>query len=124
MSKPWTGTGLSDFNSWWPTDRGRGLVYRGDGDMEIMDTRHRLTLVEFKNAGEGLSRAQFSWLKVRAGQDNTEVRVVRELVGTDPLDNNRLVSVRVIAPTGQQPAPEVMTLQAFVTWAETRAYRA
>lgn len=119
MSKPWLGHGLSDFDSWWTTELKRGLVYRGDVDMEFMDSHHRITVLEFKNAGERLSKAQLAWLRVRAKQPNTEVRVVREVPGEDVL--NPLRDVRVWNPIEGHDV--IMPLQEFRAWCESRAYR-
>lgn len=120
MGKRWEGHGLEDFDSWWQTEPRRGLVYRGDADMEIMNNRHDITVLEFKQAGENLSRAQHTWLKARAAQDKTEVRVVREIPGEDEDNDNRFVSVwNPIAPWADRT---VMPLQEFRAWVESRAY--
>jgi hypothetical protein len=89
--------------------------------MEFMDSHERITVLEFKQAGENLGRAQFMWLKTRARQPKTEVRVVRELPGEIPGDPDRYVVVWNPLETWQHR--ETMKLQDFRAWAESRAYR-
>lgn len=119
MGKAWTGSGLEDFDSWWQTERRRGLVYRGDADMEFMNNRHDITVVEFKKRGEGLGRAQLKWLQVRAGQPKTEVRIVRELEDDSDDDNRLVVFWNPLLPWAER---QVLPLQQVREWMESRAY--
>lgn len=121
MSKPWDETGLQDFKSWLgETHKRDGLVYRGDADFEQLGPRGLLTLLEFKNAGESLGRGQLNWLRRRGRDERTEVRVVKELVGTDPEDPQRLVSVwDPMSSVGAIETP----LDKLAEWVNSRAYR-
>lgn len=120
--KSWAGQGLDDFQSWLGTTvYGEGLVYRGDADFEQLGPRGKLTVVEFKKQNEKpVSRGQLAWLRARARQDRTEVRVVRELT-EDYDDPDRLVWVwNPLEPTA---AAQVMTLSHVAAWVDSRAYR-
>lgn len=122
MTKPWIGTGLSDYFSWLgETHKNDGLVYRGDADFEQLGPRGMLTLLEFKNAGEPIGRGQLNWLRRRARDERTEVRVVRELVGTDPKDPARQVTVW--DPLTPWTAQRQVSLTEVVEFVNSRAYR-
>lgn len=123
MSKPWEGTGLSDFKSWLGTTHKKdGLVYRGDIDFAQLGPRGMLTLVEFKNAGEFLSNGQRAMLRRLAQDEKTEVRVLRESIGSDPTDPARVVLVSRVTPAGID-AGVLMPLDEFAAWVDSRAYR-
>lgn len=122
MTKAWTGAGLDDFTSWLgPTVYGEGLIYRGDADFEQLGPRGKLTVIEFKRKQEKpVGRGQLAWLRARARQDRTEVRVVRELT-EDYDDPDRLVWVwNPIEPTTKA---QEMTLSHVAAWIDSRAYR-
>ena len=122
MTKAWTGAGLDDFTSWLGhTVYGEGLIYRGDADFEQLGPRGKLTVIEFKRKQEKpVGRGQLAWLRARARQDRTEVRVVREL-SEDYEDPDRLVWVwNPIEPTTKA---QEMTLGHVAAWIDSRAYR-
>ena len=122
MTKAWTGAGLDDFTSWLGhTVYGEGLIYRGDADFEQLGPRGKLTVIEFKRKQEKpVGRGQLAWLRARARQDRTEVRVVREL-SEDYEDPDRLVWVwNPIEPTTKA---QEMTLSHVAAWIDSRAYR-
>lgn len=122
MSKPWTGEGLDDYASWiGPTVFGEGLIYRGDSDFEQLGPRGMLTVLEFKKMNEKpVGRGQLAWLRARARQDRTEVRVVRELT-TDYDDLDR--PVWVWNPIKPVDTAEVLNLSYLAAWVDSRAYR-
>lgn len=123
MSKPWDGTGLSDFKSWLGATHQRdGLVYRGDVDFIQFGPRGMMTVLEFKNAGEFLSRGQRSMLQVLARNEGWEVRLVREMPGTSPDNPDRLVMVSAFTRAGLEHG-EPMPLSTFAKWVDSRAYR-
>lgn len=120
--KPWTGQGLDDFTAWLGhTVYGEGLIYRGDADFEQLGPRGQITVVEFKKQNERpLGRGQLAWLRTRARQDKTEVRIVRELT-EDYDDPDRLVWVwNPLEPVKQA---QEMTLSHVAAWIDSRAYR-
>lgn len=121
MAKPWIGTGLADHKSWLGTTHGNdGLAYRGDSDFEQLGPGGKITLLEFKNAGENMGLGQMNWLRRRARDPLTEVRVIREIVGTDPTNPDRPVMVwdpRVPGGSVLQPLSDV------AAWVNSRAYR-
>ena len=122
MTKAWTGAGLDDFTSWLGhTVYGEGLIYRGDADFEQLGPRGKMTVIEFKRKQEKpVGRGQLAWLRARARQDRTEVRVVREL-SEDYEDPDRLVWVwNPIEPTTKA---QEMTLSHVAAWIDSRAYR-
>ncbi|WNM67348.1 hypothetical protein SEA_CHILIPEPPER_27 [Microbacterium phage ChiliPepper] len=122
MTKAWEGHGLDDFQSWLGASvYGEGLIYRGDADFEQLGPRGRLTVIEFKKKHEKpVGRGQLAWLRARARQDRTEVRVVRELT-EDYDDPDRRVWVwNPLEPVSQ--AQEV-TLSHLAAWVDSRAYR-
>ncbi|UYL86815.1 hypothetical protein SEA_RONA_27 [Microbacterium phage Rona] len=122
MTKAWEGHGLDDFQSWLGASvYGEGLIYRGDADFEQLGPRGRLTVIEFKKKHEKpVGRGQLAWLRARARQDRTEVRVVRELT-EDYDDPDRRVWVwNPLEPVAQ--AQEV-TLSHLAAWVDSRAYR-
>lgn len=121
--KAWTGTGLGDFVSWLgTTHRKDGLAYRGDIDFVQLGPKGALTIIELKNAGEYLGQGQRAMLKRMAQDDRTEVRVLREMPGTDPDDPDRLVLVSRVTRAGLEPA-EPVSLRDFAAWVDSRAYR-
>lgn len=122
MVKAWTGSGLDDFTSWLGTTvYGEGLIYRGDADFEQMGPRGLITVLEFKKEHERpLGRGQLAWLKYRARQDKTEVRVVREL-SDDYTNPDRLVWVW--NPIEPIKSAQEMTLSHLAAWVDSRAYR-
>jgi hypothetical protein len=77
-------------------------------------------VVEFKKAGENLSRAQLAWLRVRAMQTKTEVRVVREVPGEFPDDPAR--TVILWNPLEPWSARQFLPLTEVREWMESRAY--
>lgn len=120
--KAWAQQGLDDFQSWLgQTVYGEGLIYRGDADFEQLGPRGKITLVEFKKKHEKpIGRGQLAWLRARARQDRTEVRVVRELT-EDYDDPDRLVWFwNPLEPVAK--AQEV-TLSHVAAWVDSRAYR-
>lgn len=120
--KAWTGAGLDDFTSWLGlTVYGEGLIYRGDADFEQMGPRGLITVLEFKKRAEKpVGRGQLAWLKARARQDKTEVRIVREM--TEDLDDpDRLVWVW--NPLESVKLAKTMTLTHLAAWVDSRAYR-
>lgn len=121
MTKPWTDTGLSDFQSWLGiTHPNDGLIYRGDGDFEQLGPRGMLTLIEFKNAGEPLGRGQLNWLRRRGHDERTEVRVVREHIDPDKTDPHRIVFLwDPMRPEGWIECK----LSDLAEWVNSRAYR-
>lgn len=121
--KPWTGSGLDDFTAWLgATAYGEGLIYRGDADFEQMGPRGIITLLEFKKDREkSVGRGQLAWLKARARQEKTEVRIVRELTD-DYEDQDRLVWVW--NPIEPVKSAQRMTLSHLAAWVDSRAYRA
>ena len=122
MTKAWAQQGLDDFQSWLgQTVYGEGLIYRGDADFEQLGPRGKLTVIEFKRKQEKpVGRGQLAWLRARARQDRTEVRVVREL-SEDYEDPDRLVWVwNPIEPTTKA---QEMTLSHVAAWVDSRAYR-
>lgn len=122
MTKAWAQQGLDDFQSWLgQTVYGEGLIYRGDADFEQLGPRGKLTVIEFKKKSEKpVGRGQLAWLRARARQDRTEVRVVREL-SEDYEDPDRLVWVwNPIEPTTKA---QEMTLSHVAAWIDSRAYR-
>ncbi|QDH92406.1 hypothetical protein SEA_CELAENA_27 [Microbacterium phage Celaena] len=122
MSKAWAQQGLDDFQSWLgQTVYGEGLIYRGDGDFEQLGPRGKITLIEFKKRTEKpVGRGQLAWLRTRARQERTEVRIVREL--TEDYDNP---DRRVWVWNPLQPVSEAqeMTLSHLAAWVDSRAYR-
>ena len=122
MTKAWTGAGLDDFTSWLGTTvYGEGLIYRGDADFEQLGPRGKITVVEFKKRAEKpVGRGQLAWLRHRARQDRTEVRVVRELT-EDYDDPDRLVWVW--NPLEATAKAQEMTLSHVAAWIDSRAYR-
>jgi hypothetical protein len=120
--KPWADTGLGDFASWLGTTAyGEGLIYRGDADFEQLGPRGQLTVIEFKKKSErSVGRGQLAWLKARAHQDRTEVRVVRETT-EDYTDPDRLVWVW--NPVEPSTSGEEVTLSHLAAWVDSRAYR-
>lgn len=124
MSKPWANTGLSDFTSWLgETVPRQGLIYRGDADFEQLGPGGRVTVVEFKQAGEKpVGRGQLAWLRHRAKQPRTEVRVVREVDGTDPDDPAREVWVWNPLHSPRTDS-SYWSLADFKKWVDSRAYR-
>ena len=116
------GVGLDDFQSWLgSTVYGEGLIYRGDADFEQLGPRGILTVIEFKKKHEKpVGRGQLAWLRVRARQDKTEVRVVRELT-EDYDDQDRLVWVW--DPVRPVAEAQEMTLSHLAAWVDSRAYR-
>jgi len=122
LDKPWTGEGLDDFTSWLGhTVYNEGLVYRGDADFEQLGPRGLLTVIEFKKAKEKpVGRGQLAWLRVRARQEKTEVRIVREL--TDDYDNPDR-RVWVWDPLKKSSEAQEMTLSHLAAWVDSRAYR-
>ncbi|QOP64263.1 hypothetical protein QDW16_gp41 [Microbacterium phage Quenya] len=122
MSKAWAQQGLDDFQSWLgQTVYGEGLIYRGDGDFEQLGPRGKITLIEFKKRTEKpVGRGQLAWLRARARQERTEVRVVRELT-EDYDDPDRRVWVwNPLEPVSQA---QEMTLSHLAAWVDSRAYR-
>lgn len=122
MSDGRFGVGLDDFQSWLGrTVYGEGLIYRGDADFEQLGPRGTLTVIEFKKKHEKpVGRGQLAWLRVRARQDKTEVRVVRELT-EDYDDPDRRVWVwDPLAPVAEA---QEMTLSHLAAWVDSRAYR-
>jgi hypothetical protein len=120
--KAWTGQGLDDFTSWLGhTVYGEGLIYRGDADFEQLGPRGKITLIEFKKLHEKpLGRGQLAWLRTRARQDRTAVRVVRELT-EDYDDPDRRVWVwNPLTPVAEA---QEMTLSHLAAWVDSRAYR-
>lgn len=122
MTKAWTGSGLDDFTSWLgQTVYGEGLIYRGDADFEQLGPRGKITVMEFKKKSEKpVGRGQLAWLRARARQDRTEVRVVRELT-EDYDDPDRLVWVW--NPLESTTEAQEMTLSHVAAWIDSRAYR-
>ena len=122
MTKAWAQQGLDDFQSWLGhTVYGEGLIYRGDADFEQLGPRGKITLLEFKRLHEKpVGRGQLAWLRARARQDRTEVRVVRELT-EDYGDPDRLVWVW--NPLEPVAAAQEMTLSHVAAWIDSRAYR-
>ncbi|WNO28742.1 hypothetical protein SEA_FLAMETHROWER_27 [Microbacterium phage FlameThrower] len=122
MSKAWAQQGLDDFQSWLgQTVYGEGLIYRGDGDFEQLGPRGKITLIEFKKRTEKpVSRGQLAWLRTRARQERTEVRIVREL--TEDYDNPDR-RVWVWNPLQPVSAAQEMTLSHLAAWVDSRAYR-
>lgn len=122
MTKAWAQQGLDDFQSWLgSTVYGEGLIYRGDADFEQLGPRGTLTVIEFKKKHEKpVGRGQLAWLRVRARQAKTEVRVVREL--TEDYDNqDRLVWVwNPLEPVAKAQS---LTLSHLAAWVDSRAYR-
>lgn len=119
-SKPWANTGLGDFKSWLgDTHVNDGLVYRGDADFEQLGPRGLVTVLEFKNPGEPLGRGQRAWLKMRAKQPKTEVRIIRELIGADTEDPDR----EVVVANPLNVYTQKMTLRELAEWVNSRAYR-
>lgn len=120
--KAWTGAGLDDFTSWLgETVYGEGLIYRGDADFEQLGPKGIFTVLEFKRAHERpLGRGQLAWLRARARQDKTEVRIVREL-SEDYADSDRLVWVW--NPLDPIKSATEMTLSHLAAWVDSRAYR-
>lgn len=120
--KAWTGAGLDDFTAWLGTTvYNEGLIYRGDVDFEQLGPRGKLTVIEFKKRNEkSVGRGQLAWLRARARQDRTEVRVVREM--TDDYENpDRLV--KVWNPLEPSSSMQEMTLSHVAAWVDSRAYR-
>ena len=122
MTKAWAQQGLDDFQSWLgATVYGEGLIYRGDADFEQLGPRGKLTVIEFKKKHEKpVGRGQLAWLRARARQDKTEVRVVREL--TEDYDNqDRLVWVwNPLEPVAKAQS---LALSYLAAWVDSRAYR-
>lgn len=120
--KPWTGSGLDDYTSWLGHSVfGEGLVYRGDADFEQLGPRGTLTVVEFKKQHERpVSRGQLAWLRERARQPKTKVRVVREL-SEDYEDPDR--RVWVWDPLTPSASAKEMSLSHLAAWVDSRAYR-
>ncbi|QTF81965.1 hypothetical protein SEA_BABYYODA_31 [Microbacterium phage BabyYoda] len=116
------GVGLDDFQSWLGTTvYGEGLIYRGDADFEQLGPRGTLTVIEFKKKHEKpVGRGQLAWLRTRARQDKTEVRVVRELT-EDYDDPDRLVWVW--DPLRPVAEAQELTLSHLAAWVDSRAYR-
>jgi hypothetical protein len=120
--KPWAGQGLDDFTTWLgATVYGEGLVYRGDADFEQLGPRGQITVLEFKKSNEKpVGRGQLAWLRVRAKQPKTEVRIARDL--TDDFTNpDRLVWVW--NPLEPSTAAKTVTLSHLAAWVDSRAYR-
>lgn len=120
--RPWANQGLDDFTSWLGQSvYGEGLIYRGDADFEQMGPRGLLTVIEFKKKNEkAVGRGQLAWLRARARQEKTEVRIVRELTD-DYEDNDRRVWVwNPLQPTS---TAQEMTLTHLAAWVDSRAYR-
>jgi hypothetical protein len=116
------GVGLDDFVSWLGHSvYGEGLIYRGDADFEQLGPRGKLTVIEFKKKHEkAVGRGQLAWLRTRARQDRTEVRVVRELT-EDYDDPDRRVWVwNPLRPVAEA---QEMTLSHLAAWVDSRAYR-
>ena len=116
------GVGLDDFQSWLGTTvYGEGLIYRGDADFEQLGPRGTLTVIEFKKKHEKpVGRGQLAWLRARARQDKTEVRVVRELT-EDYEDHNRMVWVW--DPLRPVAEAQELSLSHLAAWVDSRAYR-
>ena len=77
--------------------------------------------MEFKKKHEKpLGRGQLAWLRVRARQDKTEVRVVRELT-EDYDDPDRLVWFW--NPLDPVAKAQELTLSHVAAWIDSRAYR-
>ncbi|QWY79853.1 hypothetical protein SEA_CROZENNI_30 [Microbacterium phage CroZenni] len=122
MTKAWAQQGLDDFQSWLgATVYGEGLIYRGDADFEQLGPRGKLTVIEFKKQHEKpVGRGQLAWLRVRARQEKTEVRIVREL--TEDYDNPDR-PVWVGDPVEPAANAQEMTLSHLAAWVDSRAYR-
>lgn len=122
MTKAWAQQGLDDFQSWLgATVYGEGLIYRGDADFEQLGPRGKLTVIEFKKQHEKpVGRGQLAWLRVRARQEKTEVRIVREL--TEDYDNPDR-PVWVWNPVEPASNAQEMTLSHLAAWVDSRAYR-
>ncbi|QCG77291.1 hypothetical protein SEA_ALBRIGHT_29 [Microbacterium phage Albright] len=122
MTKAWAQQGLDDFQSWLgATVYGEGLIYRGDADFEQLGPRGKLTVIEFKKQHEKpVGRGQLAWLRVRARQEKTEVRIVREL--TEDYDNPDR-PVWVWNPVEPAANAQEMTLSHLAAWVDSRAYR-
>lgn len=117
----WEGSGLDDFKSWLgPTEPKRGLIYRGDADFEQLGPQGRFTVLEFKHANEApVGRGQLAWLRARAKQPRTEVRVIRGVEGTDPDDPAREVRVWNVLENFEV----TQSLAMVQAWVDSRAYR-
>jgi hypothetical protein len=125
VTKPWEGTGLSDFRTWLGETRKReGLVYRGDGDFLQVGPYERgvrlVTLLEFKNGTEWASRGQLTMLDYLARQPGWECRVVADRV-PDPSNADPHREVHVRDP--RRGTSGVMRLDKLAAWVDSRAYR-
>lgn len=115
------GEGLDDFESWLgPTLYGEGLIYRGDADFEQLGPKGIITVIEFKKSREkAVGRGQLAWLRARARQPKTEVRVVRETT-EDYGDLER--PVWVWNPINPVDTAQVVALNYLAAWVDSRAY--
>lgn len=120
--KAWAQQGLDDFQTWLgQTIYGAGLIYRGDADFEQLGPRGKITVVEFKKQGEkAVGRGQLTWLRTRARQDRTEVRIIREL-SEDYTDPHRYVWVW--NPLESAAKAQELPLSQVAEWIDSRAYR-